>query len=103
MEEQCIPHRRCNCYEESLPVTVCVVVGDIEDSLLTKLHLDNTLIPSLDDAALANGGNKVTTSNGGIEPGYTLAMFLVFAVHPNSTSSQGPVSTQFVCFAETAT
>lgn len=66
---QCNPHEICTCSEESLPVTVSVVVGDIEDSLLTKLHLDNTLIPSLDDAALANGGNKVTTSNRGIESG----------------------------------
>ena len=69
MEGQCNPHGvLCICSEESLPVTVGVVVGDIEDSLLTKLHRDNTLIPSLNDAALANGGNKVTTSNGGIEP-----------------------------------
>ena len=66
---QCNPHEIRICSEGSLPVTVSVVVGDIEDSLLTKLHLDNTLIPSLDDAALANGGNKVTTSNGGIESG----------------------------------
>jgi hypothetical protein len=48
--------------------TVAVVRGDDKSSLLAKLHLDDTLVPTLDDLANADRDIKVTASDGAVKP-----------------------------------
>jgi hypothetical protein len=47
--------------------TVAVVRSDVESSLLAELHLDDTLIPALDNLANTNLNIEVTTADGAIE------------------------------------
>lgn len=51
----------------SLPVTVGVVGGDIQSSLLADLHVDDTLVPAADDLTDTDTGAEIGLSDGGVE------------------------------------
>ena len=53
--------------EKHLLVAVSVVAGNVEGSLLAKLHLHNTLIPALDDATDTDGSLEGTTPSGAVK------------------------------------